>query len=251
MSDTTFDFRQKVAVITGAAGGIGSTLAELLVRSGAHVVLADLDATAVTARAAELSGLAGTAVGVACDTADPDSIDTLVAFTQSEFGRIDALIPSAGIYPESLVIDTEDELWRRVQKINLEGVFLLTKRAIPLMTTGAAIVNLTSVAGHRGSLGHAHYSASKGGLIAFTRSLALELGPSGIRVNAVSPGIIDTAMTADTRATQGEQWIAATPLRRDGTAAEVASTIAFLLSDAASFIHGEVVHVNGGLFLAG
>lgn len=251
MSDITFDFRGKVAIVTGAAGGIGSTLSEVLVRAGATVILADLDEAAVTATADTLSGLPGRAIGVGLNAADADSIDRLIAFTQRELGHIDFLVPSAGIYPESLISDTADELWRSVQTINLEGVFMLTKRALPLMRTGAAIVNLTSVAGHRGSLGHAHYAASKGGLIAFTRTLALEVGPQGIRANAVSPGIIDTAMTADARAVQGDAWIAATPLRRDGTPGEIAATIAFLLSDAASFIHGEVVHVNGGLFMAG
>lgn len=251
MSGTTFDFGEQIAVITGAAGGIGGALAELLVRSGATVVLADLDEATVIAKADALGGLGGRAIGVGLDAADPASIDRLVSYARGEFGRIDLLVPSAGIYPESMIADTSDEQWRLVQSINLDGVFMLIKRAIPLMPAGSAIVNLTSVAGHRGSFGHAHYSASKGGLIAFTRSLALELGPQGIRVNAVSPGIIDTAMTADARAAKGAEWIAATPLRRDGTPEEIATTIAFLLSDAAGFVHGEVVHVNGGLFMAG
>lgn len=251
MSGTTFDFNEQVAVITGAAGGIGGALAELLVRAGATVILADLDKASVIAKAEALGGLAGRAIGLELNAADAASIDQLISYTRNEFGRIDLLVPSAGIYPESMVADTSDEQWRLVQSINLDGVFMLIKRAIPLMPAGSAIVNLTSVAGHRGSFGHAHYSASKGGLIAFTRSLALELGPQGIRVNAVSPGIIDTAMTADARAAKGDEWIAATPLRRDGTPEEIATTIAFLLSDAASFVHGEVVHVNGGLFMAG
>lgn len=251
MSDTTLDFSDRVAVITGAAGGIGGALAELLARSGASVVLADLDEAAVTARAEALAAHPGRAIGVKLNAADAGSIDELIEVARREFGRIDFLVPSAGIYPESLVIDTEDDMWRRVQAINLDGVFMLIKRAIPLMPAGSAIVNLTSVAGHRGSMGHAHYAASKGGLIAFTRTLALELGPQGIRVNAVSPGIIDTAMTASARAVKGDEWIAATPLRRDGTPEEISATIAFLLSSAASFVHGEVVHVNGGLFMAG
>ena len=252
MSDTTLDFTDRVAVITGAAGGIGGALADLLARSGAHLVLADLDEAAVRARATSLSGqYPGRAIGVQLNAADAASIDELIELARREFGRIDFLVPSAGIYPESLVADTDDELWRRVQSINLDGVFMLIKRAIPLMPAGSAIVNLTSVAGHRGSMGHAHYAASKGGLIAFTRTLALELGQQGIRVNAVSPGIIDTAMTASARAAKGDEWIAATPLRRDGTPEEISATIAFLLSNAASFVHGEVLHVNGGLFMAG
>lgn len=251
MSDTTFDFRGKTAIITGAAGGIGSALAELMVQSGANVVLADLNEEAASATAAALSGLPGRAVGAQLNAADAASIEHLLDFTQREFGQLDYLIPSAGIYPASLIADTSDEQWRLVQSINLDGVFMLTKRALPLMAAGAAIVNLTSVAGHRGSYGHGHYAASKGALIAFTRTLALEVGPRGIRVNAVSPGIIDTAMTADARAEKGGEWIAATPLRRDGAPGEIATTIAFLLSDAASFVHGEVIHVNGGLFMAG
>lgn len=251
MTETTFQFPGKVALITGAAGGIGSALADLLTRAGATVILADRDLAAVNAAAAQFSQGAGSAVGMHLDATDADSIDTLIAEVQRTHGRLDFVVPAAGIYPEALVADTSDALWRQVHSINLDGVFMLVKRALPLLGTGAAIVNLTSIAGHRGSLGHAPYAASKGGLIAFTRTLAQEVGPQGIRVNAVSPGIIDTSMTAAARAVKGEEWRAATPLRRDGTAEEVAATIAFLLSDAAAFIHGEVIHVNGGLFMAG
>ena len=251
MGSISFDFTGRVAVITGAAGGIGGALAELLAGAGADVVLADLDERAVVAKAEALAATGRSAVGIRLDGGDAASIDALVEEVRERFGRIDLLVPSAGVYPTALVADTSDDQWRLVQRINLDGVFMLTKRALPLMGDGAAIVNLTSVAGHRGSYGHAHYAASKGGLIAFTRTLALELGPRGIRVNAVSPGIIDTGMTAEARATKGAEWIAATPLGRDGTADETAAVIAFLLSDAASFVHGEVVHVNGGLFMAG
>lgn len=251
MSDLSFNFAGKVAVITGAAGGIGGALATLLAGAGATVVLADLDEAGVNAAAAAIVEQGGSAIGVQLDAGSAESIDGLIATVQQQFGRIDYLVPSAGIYPQSSIVDTPDERWRLTQRINLEGVFMLTKRAIPMMSPGSAIVNLTSVAGHRGSPTHADYAASKGGLIAFTRSLASEIGSLGIRANAVSPGIIATAMTVASRAEKGAEWIAATPLGRDGSADEIASVIAFLLSDAASFVHGEVVHVNGGLFMAG
>lgn len=251
VGDITFDFSNKVALITGAAGGIGGALATLLARSGTTVVLADLDAQAIETRAASIGEQGGSALPLPLDAGDAESIDRLIGEVRERLGRIDFLIPSAGIYPASEIDQISDEQWRTTQRINLDGVFMLTRRALPLMAEGAAIVNLTSVAGHRGSVGHAHYAASKGGLIAFTRSLAAEVGPRGIRANAVSPGIIDTAMTAEARALNGAEWVASTPLRRNGSAAEVAAVIAFLLSETASFIHGEVVHVNGGLFMAG
>ncbi|GAB3620872.1 3-oxoacyl-[acyl-carrier-protein] reductase [Glutamicibacter endophyticus] len=251
MSNCTWNFEGKIAVITGAAGGIGGVLAELLAQAGASVVLADLDRDALDDSAKRLEAQGHDVLAMQVNAADAQSIDALIAQVRERYGRIDFLVPSAGIYPESSVAEMPDDQWRRVQSINLEGVFLLIKRAIPLLVEGSAIVNLTSVAGHRGSRNHAHYAASKGGLIALTRTLALELGPQRIRVNAVSPGIIDTAMTTEARASHGEQWVAATPLGRDGSAQEVADVIAFLLSDAASFVHGEVIHANGGLFMAG
>lgn len=251
MSQVRFDFRGKVALVTGAAGGIGGALVDLLAQAGADVVLADLDADAVESRAAELRDAGWRAMGVGVNAADTESIDAMVALVEERLGRVDLLVPSAGIYPQAMLADMPDAAWRTVLSINLDGVYFLTKRLLPLMPSGSAIVNLSSLAGHRGSLGHGHYSVSKAGVIALTRNLALELGPRGIRVNSVSPGIIATQMTEGIRAEQGDRLIAQTPLGRDGTPDETASVIAFLLSDAASYVHGEIVHVNGGIFMAG
>lgn len=248
---TRFDFTDRIALITGAAGGIGGALARLLASSGATVVLADLDVKAVNRLASEIVADGGRTLSVALDAGDADSVDALVDAVRDAYGRIDFLVPSAGVYPTADVTEISDDDWRLTQRINLEAVFLLTKRALQLMPDGAAIVNVASIAGHRGSPGHAHYAASKGGLIAFTRSLAAELGPRGIRVNVVSPGIIETDLTVDVRAMKGAEWVAATPLGSNGQPEEVAAVIAFLLSDAAAFVHGEAVHVNGGLFMAG
>ncbi|SJN09710.1 3-oxoacyl-[acyl-carrier protein] reductase [Leucobacter sp. 7(1)] len=248
--NTTFDFTGKVALITGAAGGIGGVLADLLHASGADLILADIDLAGVTAKAAELTG-PGRSIAVQVDSSDPESIDSLIERVRSEFGELDFLVPSAGIYPTAMLADMTFAQWRQVMSINLDGIFLLTQRMIPIMRSGGSIVNLASVAGHRGSLSHAHYSVAKAGIIALTRNLALEFGSRGIRANAVSPGIIETSMTEGIRAQKGDVLLAQTPLGRNGAPEETASVIAFLLSDAASFVHGEVIHVNGGLFMAG
>mgnify|MGYP000884874909 FL=1 len=250
MGNVTFDFSGKVALITGAAGGIGGVLADLLHESGADLVLADINLAGVEAKAAELSG-SGRTRAVEENSSEPASIDALVERVRSEFGKLDFLVPAAGIYPTAMIADMSFDDWRKVMSINLDGIFLLTQRLIPLMGEGSSIVNLASVAGHRGSLSHAHYSVAKAGIIAFTRNLALEFGSRGIRANAVSPGIILTTMTESIRAEKGDALLAQTPLGRNGEPEETASVIAFLLSDAASFVHGEVIHINGGLFMAG
>jgi 3-oxoacyl-[acyl-carrier protein] reductase len=142
-----------------------------------------------------------------------------------------------------------DAAWRACLAVNLDGTMALCRAAVPHMGEGGAIVTLASIAGHRGSAGHAHYAAAKGGVLAFTRSLAAELSPRGIRANAVSPGLIDTPMIAAMMAERGPSLVAQTPLRRLGTAAEVAGAVLFLASDLASFVTGETLHVNGGLYI--
>jgi 3-oxoacyl-[acyl-carrier protein] reductase len=142
-----------------------------------------------------------------------------------------------------------DEAWRETLAINLDGVFYACRAAMPLLRQGGAIVNVASMAGHRGSVRHAHYAACKAAVLAFTRSLVHELSPRGIRANCVSPGVIATPMTESIMRENGAALLAATPLRRFGTPEEVASVIAFLASDAASYVTGETVQINGGAYM--
>lgn len=248
--EVAFDFTGRRVVITGAAGGIGRRVAELFAGAGAHLVLADLSREALESIGAELSNQGGRVLAVPYDGTDPASAEHLIAQAVQEFGGIDVLVPAAGIYPECAVANMTDQAWQQVISINLNSVFTLINRAIPHLSTGSAIVNFASVAGHRGSRLHAHYAASKAGVIALTRSLAMELGPR-VRVNAVSPGTILTPMVSDLVADRGEELLVNTPLQRNGTPEEVATVVGFLASNGASYINGETLHVNGGLFMAG
>ncbi len=142
-----------------------------------------------------------------------------------------------------------DEDWRLALGVNLDGVFYACRAAMPLLRRGGAVVNIASMAGHRGSVRHAHYAACKSAVLGFTRSLVHELSPRGVRANCVSPGIIATPMTESIMATNGAALIAATPMKRFGTPEEVASVIAFLASDAAAFVTGETIHINGGIYM--
>jgi 3-oxoacyl-[acyl-carrier protein] reductase len=248
-SNVRFDFSGRSAIVTGASGGIGAEVVRLLHASGAHLVLVDLQPEALETLADELGRERVTLVPG--DASAQDTIDAAVAEAVAASGSVDLLLPVAGIYPRSTVAETSDELWERVQRINLNGVFKLIRACIPHFGAGSAVVTFASVAGHRGSQLHAHYAASKAGVIALTRSLAHELGPAGVRVNAVSPGTINTGMVKDLVSDRGESMMAQTPLHRFGEPGEVAAAAVFLASDAASFITGETLHVNGGLFMAG
>lgn len=248
-----YSFPNRTLILTGANGGIGREIAKLFFEAGANLVLTDLDDAGLNVFVKELVATkpqdANRVVTMKMDSSKVEDCDKVVALAQERFGGIDFVIPSAGIYLAHPVREMTDEQWRQTMSINLDGVFFLCKRSIPYLKKDSSIVFLSSLAAHRGALYNAHYSAAKGALLSLTRSLARELGPN-TRVNAVSPGVIDTPMANDLIRLRGAESIAQTPLQRVGQPSEVATVIAFLCSSGASFINGETIHINGGLYMA-
>jgi len=244
-----FDLAGKVALITGGNGGIPRATAALFRRLGAQLVLGDLDPAALDGFAASLPEAQGRIVTTRMDVTQRAEVDEAVALARREFGGIDILVTGAGLYVEQEVTAISDEDWDRTIAVNLDGVFYAVRAAMPLLRRGGAVVNIASMAGHRGSVRHAHYAACKAAVLGFTRSLVHELSPRGVRANCVSPGIIATPMTESIMRENGAALIAATPMKRFGTPEEVASVIAFLASDAAAFVTGETIHINGGIYM--
>lgn len=242
------DVSGKVLLLTGANGAIGRAIARLFHRHGATCVLTDLDEAGMADFARELDPGGSRALALRQDAAQAGDAEHVAEAAVARFGRIDALVTAAGLYRERLVGEMSEAEWRQSIAINLDGVFHSCRAAIPHLAKGGAIVNIASMAGHRGSYAHAHYAAAKGGVLSLTRSLALELAPR-IRVNAVSPGLIEGPMVQPLLARKPE-LIPNTPMRRLGTADEVAGVVAFLCSDLARFVTGETIHVNGGLHVA-
>lgn len=242
----------KVALVTGAASGIGRAAAGAFAREGARVVLSDVTAGAGEAAAAAIRGGGGEAVFAACDVSRPEQVQALVAGAVEAFGRVDFAFNNAGVEGETApTAECTEANWDRVMAINLKGVWLCMREEIPRMLAqgGGAIVNCSSVAGVVGFAGIAAYSASKHGLIGLTRSAALEYAARGIRVNAVCPGVIRTPMVE--RFTGGEpeaeaRLVASEPVGRMGTPEEVAAAVLWLCSDAASFVTGHAMAVDGG-----
>ncbi len=243
-----FDFTQKTLFLTGANGSISRAIARLFFDLGASCVLTDLDESGVQSFAREIDPSGRRAVGLGQDAAKSADADRALAVARERFGTVDYVVTGAGLYRDQMVHDMTDEQWRQSLDINLSGVFYTCRAAIPLLADGAAVVNIASMAGHKGSYMHSHYAAAKGAVLTFSRSLALELAPH-VRVNAVSPGLIDGPMVQPLLRLRGPELIEQTPLKRLGTPEEVARTVAFLCSDWASFITGETVHVNGGLYI--
>lgn len=256
-----FDFKDKVLVLTGANGGIGQSVAKIFFELGANIVLSDMAVESATLGKLQKNGGADKfclaldpsgerAVFVPSDVTHSKDCDALARLAKERFGHVDFLVLGAGIYQDQMTADMTDEQWRQTLDVNLNGAFYCCRAMIPFLRVGGSIVHLASVAAHRGSYQHAHYAASKGALLSFSRSLALELAP-GIRVNAVSPGLIETKMIKHRLEKEGNVLIEPTALKRLGQPQEVAKVIAFLCSDWASFITGETVHVNGGIYIAG
>jgi 3-oxoacyl-[acyl-carrier protein] reductase len=251
----SFDLNGKVALVTGASSGIGRATAEALAANGARVTINfhRNDAGAEEARAKIVSG-GGSAIVVQADVTRASEVASLVEKTVAEFGPIDILVNNAGSLVERLrILELTEERWDQVIDLNLKSAFLCSKAVAASMMerkTGA-IINLSSIAGRNGgALGSIHYSAAKGGMITFTKGLAKEMAPFGVRVNAVSPGVIDTPYHEEFSSPEMMKTYAGMiPLGRVGTPAEVAKVICFLASDAASYLVGETIEINGGMFM--
>jgi 3-oxoacyl-[acyl-carrier protein] reductase len=240
----------KVAIVTGGSGGIGLACARALVGEGARVVLGDLDADGLARAAAELGE--SSAEAVAADVSKPDDAERLVDIALERFGRLDILVASAGIHRATRLDELSPEEWDLLLAVNLRGVFLTAQAALRVLVPqrSGRIVTIGSLAGQVGGLAaSAAYAASKGGVIALTKSIARFAGPHGVTANCVNPGIIDSPMTANWSRDDLARLGASTPLGRIGTPEEVAAVVLFLASAAASYVHGAHVDVNGGLLM--
>ena len=239
----------QVAVVTGAARGIGRGIASVLAAEGASVVIADIDAEAAERTAAELGERA---VAVATDVTDRGSVDALAAAALAAFGRIDILAANAGIYPSTGLADIDDALWDSVMDINVKGALHAVQACMPAMLARGygRIVLTSSITGPiTGQTGFAHYGASKAAMLGLMRSAAVELARSGITVNAVMPGNIETPGLAETSDEHQRQMFSSIPMGRFGTAEEVGWAVRFLASPEAGYVTGQTVIVDGGQVL--
>lgn len=247
------DLHDKTAVITGAASGIGRACAGALAAAGARVLVADIDADNGAAAAAAIRAQGGKAEFMAVDLTDGASIEAFAAALQTRHGAVDVLVNAAGWGRTAPFTEGSAEFWAKLVALNLVGPMQLTKALLPAMMQrgGGKIVNIASDAGRVGSLGETVYSAAKGGLIAFTKSLARETARHGINVNCVCPGPTDTPLMAAVPDKVKDALIKAIPFRRLGKPEEVAAAVAFFAGEQASYITGQVLSVSGGLTMAG
>ncbi|MEW6382211.1 MAG: 3-oxoacyl-[acyl-carrier-protein] reductase [bacterium] len=241
----------KVAFITGAAQGIGKETALTLARKGAIIVAVDLNKELLLKNADEFQSLDREYFPLAMNVTDEQEVNDAVAKVIEQFQRIDILVNNAGITRDSLILRMSEAAWDSVLSVNLKGAFHCTKAVarVMLKQKKGTIINLASVVGLMGNPGQANYSASKAGLIGLTKTVARELAAKGITVNAVAPGYIDTDMTRALPQAAREKLEDAIPLKRLGTVQDVAQVIAFLASDEASYITGQVINVNGGMYM--
>lgn len=240
----------KNAIVTGGSRGIGKAIALELAQNGANIIInytSNKEAAEKTVK--EIQQLGVKALAICCDVRDADAIKKMIDRIEEDFDTIDILVNNAGITRDNLLLRMKEEEWEQVMDINLKGVFLCTKAVIRKMIKQkqGRIINISSVVGVTGNAGQANYSASKAGVIGFTKSIAREVSTKGINVNAVAPGFIDTDMTAILSEDIKENLLNNIPLKRFGKPEDVANLVVFLSSDKSNYITGEVINVDGGM----
>lgn len=247
--DTVIGLAGKVAVVTGGSRGIGRAIALRLAAEGAHVATCGRNRETAEQVVAEIEAAGGKGCAVAADISRESDADALIQTTIKRFGRLDILVNNAGITRDGLVIRMKEEDWDAVLDTNLKGAFFVTRAALRpmLRVQNGRIVNISSVAGTMGIPGQANYSAAKAGLIGFTKAVAKEVASRAITVNAVAPGFIETDMTAVLSEDRKKSYLGLIPAGRFGDPTEVAALVSFLVSDAAGYITGQVITIDGGL----
>jgi len=242
----------QVAIVTGASRGIGAAIARDLAAAGAHVVVGYRTQQAqADAVVGDVTSRGGAAEAIAFDVASFDEVDAAVRAVVARLGKVDVLVNNAGVSADGLIVRITDDQWQRVLDVNLKGVFNCTKAVTrPMMRARSGrIINLSSVVGVTGNTGQAAYAAAKAGIIGFTKSTARELASRGITANVVAPGIIETDMTEALDASTRDMYRAMVPLGRMGRGEDVAAAVTFLAGPGASYITGQVIHINGGMYV--
>lgn len=243
---------QKIAIVTGAARGIGLAITQKFLADGYRIALLDIDAETLAQTAATLSDQP--ILAVECDVSNPQQVQTSIEKIAAHFGRIDVLVNNAGVAVFKPALEVTFEEWSQVMATNLNGPFLCTQACVPVMleTGGGSVVNIASISGVRASTLRIAYGTSKAALMHLTKQQAVEYGNVGIRVNAIAPGPVETAMAAQVHSADiRTSYRDAIPLARYGTVEEIAQAVAFLCSEAASFINGQILAVDGGFDAAG
>ena len=242
------EFQGKVAIITGGGGGIGKATGLKVGQNGCRVFVADITDEIVNNTVEYLKSEGVEAAGKSVDVTDEASVEAMVQACIDAFGRVDYLVNAAGIYKHVLLKDMTYDEWKETINININGTFLCTRKVINYMLDQGygSIVNFSSQAGVRGSMLHTHYSATKAAMQGFTRALMYEVSDKGVRVNCVAPGVIETRMTITATEEKKKKWMDSIAMKRIGKPSEAASTIAWLLSDDASYITGQTIPISGG-----
>lgn len=244
-----YDFTDSVVLVTGGSRGIGYAIAELFGKARAKVIILGRNQASLDAAVSQLKEAGCDALAYSGDVSDSAKMEELFAQIIKDHGKIDVLVNNAGITKDNLVLRMKEEDWDSVMDINLKGAFICTQKAFKHMMRArkGSIINITSVIGLMGNAGQANYAASKGGIIAFTKSCAKEFAPRNIRVNAIAPGFIETEMTAELTDAIRAEYAKVIPLGKMGSAADVAKVCLFLASEDSGYITGQTLAVDGGL----